>query len=71
MNCFIMLTELLLLYICDFFSDCEKKTNKYAQFQMCWYSFSGKVLNDRTGVTAIDNILCMCFANLRQAYAYK
>ena len=43
MNYFIMLTELLLLHICEIFSDCEKKANKYAQFQMCWYNFSGNI----------------------------
>ena len=68
MNYFIMLTELLLLHICDIFSDCEKKANKYAQFQMCWYNFSGKILNECTGVSAIDDILCRYFENLRQAH---
>ena len=57
MEHFVMFTELLLLHISDVFSECNRKSNKYAQFQMSWYTFSGKVLNYNTGIIATDNIL--------------
>ena len=57
MEHFVMFTELLLLHISDIFSECNRKSNKYAQFQMSWYTFSGKVLNYNTGIFALIKML--------------
>ena len=57
MEHFVMFTELLLLHISDIFSECNRKSNKYAQFQMSWYTFSGQVLNYNTGIFALIKML--------------
>ena len=57
MEHFVMFTELLLLHISDIFSECNRKSNKYALFQMSWYTFSGKVLNYNTGIFALIKML--------------
>ena len=66
-----MFTELLLLHISDIFSECNRKPNRYAQFQMSWYTFSGKVLNYNTGIIAIDNILSRYIESLRKVVTVK
>ena len=71
MEHFVMFTELLLLHISDIFSECNRKSNKYAQFQMSWYTFSGKVLNYNTGIIAIDNILSRYIESLRKVVTVK
>ena len=59
-----MLTELLLLHISGILTECEKKSDKYAQFQMGWYVFSGKVLCNHTDIISIDDILSAYITSL-------
>ena len=65
MEYFVVLTELLLHHINTVFLECDRKSNKYAQFQMRWYNFSGKVLNHHTGISSIDSILSTYIGSMR------
>ena len=38
---------------------------------MCWYTLSGKVLNECTGESAIDDILSRYFESQRKAHTSK
>ena len=71
MNYFVMLTELLLLHISGILTECEKKSNKYAQFQMGWYVFSGKGLCNHTDIISIDDILSAYITSMRQVHTGK
>ena len=51
------LSEILLKQIVDIFSQCQKGANKYAVFQIMWYTFSGNILNRETGDQAADIVL--------------
>ena len=42
---------LLLDKVLEIFVEFEKRTDKYAQLQLAWYMFTGKVLNVETGTT--------------------
>ena len=53
---FTSLTELLLDKILEIFVQFEKKTNKYAQLQLAWYHYTGKVLNGHTN-TIVDHVV--------------
>ena len=50
---FNVLIGLLLENALEMFVDFEKRTDKYAQLQLAWFLFTGKVLNTDTG-TNID-----------------
>lgn len=63
---FITLSELLLIQILNIFSKCQKNSNKYAVFQMMWYTFSGKILNRKTGDQALDSFLGAYISDIKQ-----
>ena len=57
MNCFTTLTKPMLIQKTEMFLQCASTPNKYAIFQMMWYSFTGKVLNSNCGINFIDNLI--------------
>ena len=67
MNCFTTLTKLMLIQITEMFLQCASSPNKYAIFQMMWYSFTGKMLNFNCGVNFIDNIITTYCLTMRQS----
>ena len=49
MDLIITLTFFLLIQIIEVFLQYKSKLNKYAKFQMMWYSFSGMFFNSMCG----------------------
>ena len=62
---FTSLTELLLDKILDIFVQFEKKTNKYAQLQLAWYHYTGKVLNGQT-MTIVDQVVINLLSEIQK-----
>ena len=67
MICFITLAKLMLIQITEMFLQCASTSNKYAIFQMMWYSFTGKVLNLNCGINFIDNLITTYRLSMRQS----
>lgn len=62
---FISLTELLLDKILDIFVQFGKKTNKFAQLQLAWYHYTGKVLNGHTN-TIVDQVVANLMSKIQK-----